>query len=84
MKNFANKTYCLRPEDEEKLISMILRYRRVDTSIDDENDRLTVCTNFADNPEPTSIAGVYKLEVVSDEPPEMPEDERRLRLEGKA
>lgn len=43
----------------------------------------TVWTTFVDSNEPTSIANEFKLDVVSNDPPRMPEEEYRRRAEGK-
>ncbi len=78
------KTYALRPEDQAELISIAIRYRAIRTSIDEVNGTMTVWTTFfADNNEPTSIAKNFQLDLVSNDPPKMPEDEYRHRVEGK-
>ena len=79
----VKKTYDLRPKDQTKLISMAIRYRAIRTSIDEVNGTMTVWTTFADNNEPTSIANEFQLDIVSNDPPRMPEEEYRRRVEGK-
>ncbi len=79
----VKKKYALRPEDQTKLISMAIRYRAIRTSIDEVHGTMTVWTTFVDSNEPTSIANEFKLDVVSNDPPRMPEEEYRRRAEGK-
>jgi len=79
----VNKTYKLKPEDANKLISYAERYRSIRTRIDQNRDTMTVSTTFVDNPEPTSIADRFDLDKVSDNLPKMPKDEYERRVEGK-
>jgi|GEM_PF-6169886 len=83
MTTMVSKTYALSPEDQERLISMICRYHTVKTQISEIQNRLIVSTCFGDNDEPTSAAGNFDLEVVSEEKPGMPADEHRRRVEGR-
>lgn len=76
-------TYALTDEQAEKLASYASRYRSIRTTIDEKDGTMTIWTSFADNAEPTSIADKFQLEVLSEEPPTMPEAEYRRRVEGK-
>jgi phosphopantetheine adenylyltransferase len=75
-------TYALTPDDQEKLISYASRYRSIRTIIDETNHTMTVSTTFLDNVEPTSGAETFKLQVVSADPPTMPDVEFRRRMKG--
>lgn len=79
----VKKTYALRAEDQAKLVSYASRYRSIRTSIDETHGTMTIWTTFADNSEPTSIADRFQLQVVSNDPPIMPEDEYSFRIESK-
>lgn len=79
----VKKTYALRAEDEAKLVSYACRYRGIRTSIDEVHGTMTVWTTFADNKESTSTADSFQLEVVSDDPPKMPQEEYQRRVKGK-
>ena len=82
-KSYSNKTYELQPEDQEKLLSYACRYKSMQTSINEDDDILTVWTSFADHANPTSIADKFKLRVISDQTPKMPRDEYDRRVLGK-
>jgi hypothetical protein len=75
-------TYALKSEDEKKLISYASRYRSIRTSIDEIKHTMTVWTTWLKNDEPSSIADEFQLEVVSTDPPKMPEGEHRRRVKG--
>ena len=79
----VKNTYSLTLEDAKKLISYACRYRSIRTKIDEDARTMTVYTTFVDNDNPTSIADSFQLDVVSMDPPKMPNDERRRRVEGK-
>ena len=79
----VRRTFAMSPKDAEYLVSLATRYRRIATSIDQDRATLTVWTTFADNEEPTSIALRFDLQVLSEDPPEMPRQEYRRRVEGK-
>lgn len=79
----VKKTYSLTPEDAKKLISYACRHRSISTNIDEDDNRMTVYTTIADNDKPTSIAASFQLDVVSTDPPKMPNDEYESRVEGK-
>lgn len=79
----VEKTYALKPEDEEKLISYAMRYRSIRTAIDETNQTMTVWTTWPGNDKPTSIADQFQLQPVSNDQPKMPENEYRRRVEGK-
>lgn len=78
----VKKTYRLSAGDEQELVSYATRYRGMMTDIDEAHDEMRVYTTFADNGHPTSAAVRFPLEVVSDEPPAMPEREYRCRVCG--
>jgi hypothetical protein len=79
----VKKTFALKPEDQEKLISYASRYRSIHTDIDEARGVMVVWTTFLDNSKPTSKADEFQLEVVSNDPPEMPEREYQRRMAGK-
>ncbi len=79
----VKKTYQISQEDAEWLVSYACRYRSVRTIIDEQNLFMYVHTTFADNDQPTSIAAKFQLELLSDEPPQMPQEEHERRVQGK-
>lgn len=79
----VKRTYQLRKEDAERLVSLACRYRSTRTHIDETNGIMDVDTTFADNDEPTSEAAHFVLETLSNEPPRMPDDEYQKRVMGK-
>ena len=79
----VKKTYKLKPEDAEKLISYAERYRSICTSINQNTDTMSVDTTFVDNDQPTSSADRFDLIKVSDDHPKMPKEEHERRVEGK-
>lgn len=79
----VKKTYQLKPEDQEYLISLACRYRSIQTRVDEIHGFLYVDTTFADNEEPTSSAARFGLICVSEKPPVMPEGEYRRRVMGR-
>lgn len=81
-KPMAQKTYALRPEDAEKLVSYACRYSRISTAIDEENNVMTVYTTWVHTDEPQSMADMFGLEILEDAPPKMPKDEYQRRVKG--
>jgi hypothetical protein len=79
----SKKPLRSKPEDQEKLISYASRYRSIHTDIDEARGVMVVWTTFLDTSKPTSKADEFQLEVVSNDPPEMPEREYQRRMAGK-
>jgi len=79
----VKNTYSLTPEDAKKLISYACRYRCISTNINENARIMAVYTTSVGNDRPTSIADSFQLDVVSTDPPKMPDDEYKRRVEGK-
>jgi len=78
----VKKTFKLSEKDQEYMISIISRYRATKTIINESTGELTVYTTFANNEKPTSIAAKFQMELISEDPPEMPEHEYKRRVMG--
>jgi len=78
----VKKTFRLKQEDSEYLISLASRYRSIRTVIDEEHGQMIVYTTFIGNDEPTSIAASFEMELLSHEKPKMPEHEYKRRVMG--
>ena len=78
----VKKTFKLSEKDQEYMISIISRYRATKTIINESTGELTVYTTFANNENPTSIAIKFQMELISENPPKMPEDEYKRRVKG--
>jgi len=76
----VKNTFKLSDDDKVYLTSIITRYRITRTVINEMTGELTVYTTFADNEEPTSKAAIFKMELVSENPPVMPENEYKRRV----
>jgi hypothetical protein len=78
----VNKTFKLSKEDQKYLISIICRYRSTQTSINEQDEELTVWTTFAGNKQPISRAAKFKMELISEDPPKMPDNEYQRLIFG--